>query len=68
MLCSPQNRSGNGAHVIINRLYRFRVRCDDPEFLKLVEKWMTVAGKWDEPELDRKFLDAIKYYSNEHSK
>ena len=46
---------------IVNRLYTFHISCDDPEFLELAEKWMTVAGKWDEPELDRKFLGAIKY-------
>ena len=52
---------------VVNRLYTFHVSCDDPEFLKLAEKWMTVAGKWDEPELDRKFLGAIKYNLDEHS-
>ncbi len=46
---------------IVNRLYTFHVSCDDPGFLELAERWMAVAGKWDEPELDRKFLGAIKY-------
>ena len=46
---------------VVNRLYTFHISCDDPEFLKLAEKWMTVAEKWDEPELDRKFHGAIKY-------
>lgn len=46
---------------IVNRLYTFHVCCDDPEFLAQADKWMAVAGKWDEPELDRKFLGAIKY-------
>ncbi len=46
-----------------NRLYTFHVSCDDPEFLAQVEKWMMVAGKWDEPELDRRFLGAIGYES-----
>lgn len=50
---------------IVYRLYTFHIGCDDPEFLKLAEKWMTVAGKWDEPELDRKFLGAIKYRPDE---
>jgi hypothetical protein len=52
---------------IVNRLYTFHVSCDDPEFLKLAEKWMTVARKWDEPELDRKFLGAIKYNPDGHN-
>jgi hypothetical protein len=51
---------------VVNRLYTFHVSCDDPEFLKLAEKWMTVAGNWDEPEIDRKFLGAIKYNPDEH--
>ena len=46
---------------IVNRLYTFHVSCDDPEFLAQTEKWIAVAGKWDEPELDRKFLGVIKY-------
>jgi hypothetical protein len=46
---------------IVNRLYTFHMSCDDLEFLSLTEKWMTVAGKWDEPELDRKFLGSIKF-------
>lgn len=46
---------------IVNRLYTFHMCCDDPAFLALAERWMTVAGKWDEPELDRAFLGAIKY-------
>lgn len=46
---------------IVNRLYTFHVSCDDPEFLQRADRWMTVAGKWDEPELDRKFLGAISY-------
>ena len=46
---------------IVNRLYTFHMSCDDPEFMALIDRWMTVAGKWDEPELDRKFLGAIKF-------
>lgn len=46
---------------IVNRLYTFHMSCDDPDFMKLVDRWMTVAGKWDEPELDRKLLGAFKF-------
>lgn len=46
---------------IVNRLYTFHVSCDDPEFLRKADRWMTVAGKWDEPELDRKFLGTISH-------
>ena len=46
---------------IVNRLYTFQMSCDDPDFMSLIDRWMTVAGKWDEPELDAKFLGAIKF-------
>jgi len=37
---------------IVNRLYTFHISRDDPEFRAEIDRWMTVAGKWDEPELD----------------
>jgi hypothetical protein len=37
---------------IVNRLYTFHLSCDDPALRSEIERWMTVAGKWDEPELD----------------
>ena len=46
---------------IVNRLYTFHISCDEPEFMEQAEKWMAVAGKWDEPELDRNFLGAIEF-------
>lgn len=46
---------------VVNRLYTFHMRCDDPAFLQRTDRWMTVAEKWDEPQLDQKFLGAIKY-------
>lgn len=38
---------------IVNRLYTFHVSCDDPEFLRRADRWMTVAGKWDESVIDQ---------------
>ena len=49
---------------IVNRLYTFHMNCDDPEFMTLIDRWMTVAGKWDDPELDAKFLGSIKFQSD----
>ena len=46
---------------IVNRLYTFHLNSDDPEFRSEIDHWMTVAGKWDEPELDEKFLRAIEW-------
>lgn len=50
---------------IVNRLYTFHLSCDDPEFLKQTEKWMSIAAKWDEPELDRRFLGSIRHKADE---
>ncbi|MBL4767701.1 MAG: hypothetical protein JKY94_08305 [Rhodobacteraceae bacterium] len=37
---------------IVNRLYTFHMNGDDPDFRTEIERWMAVAGKWDEPQLD----------------
>lgn len=50
---------------IVDRLYTFQISYDDPEFMQRAERWMTVAGWWDEPELDRTFPDSISYASGE---
>ena len=39
---------------IVNRLYTFHLCADDPKLRAEIEKWMAVAGKWDEPEIDTK--------------
>jgi hypothetical protein len=42
---------------IVNRLYTFQMRIDDPEFQAWVDRWDAVARKWDEPELDEAIAD-----------
>jgi hypothetical protein len=37
---------------IVNRLYTFHLSSDDPGLHSEIDRWMTVAGKWDDPELD----------------
>ncbi|CAA7619555.1 conserved hypothetical protein [Magnetospirillum sp. SS-4] len=37
---------------IVNRLYTFQMRLDDPEFQAWVDRWDVVSRKWDEPELN----------------
>ena len=37
---------------IVNRLYTFHLKGNDPDFRKLINKWAPIAQKWDEPELD----------------
>lgn len=42
---------------IVNRLYTFLIRIDDPEFQARIDRWAAVAGKWDDPELDQGSID-----------
>ena len=44
---------------IVNRLYTFHMSTDDLLFHEQVTRWMSAAGKWDDPELDEAFLQAI---------
>ncbi len=37
---------------IVNRLYTFQMRIDDPEFQAWIDRWDVVSRKWDEPEFD----------------
>ena len=37
---------------IVNRLYTFHLSSDDPGLRSEIDRWMSVAGKWDDPELD----------------
>jgi hypothetical protein len=41
---------------IVNRLYTFRLCADEPALQAEIGRCMTVAGKWDEPEFDRRML------------
>lgn len=45
---------------IVNRLYTFHLKCDETEFQNEIDRWMTVAGKWDDPELDQAFVRMIE--------
>jgi len=44
---------------IVNRLFTFHMKSDDPVFREDLDRWMAVAGKWDDPVLDQAFLDAV---------
>lgn len=37
---------------VVNRLYTFQLCFGEPEFQAMVDRWMTVARKWDAPVLD----------------
>jgi len=47
---------------IVNRLYTFQLKTDDPHFQKLIDRWASVAEKWDDPELDEFFMQTIEHY------
>ena len=41
---------------IVDRVYTFQVKAEDPAFLKAIEQWSRVAAAWDEPRLDEVLL------------
>lgn len=41
---------------VVNRLYTFHLKTDDPFLRVEVERWMSVASQWGEPELDARMI------------
>ena len=44
---------------IVDRLYTFHLKADDQGFRDHLDRWLTVAERWDEPKLDESFLATI---------
>ena len=44
---------------VVNRLYTFQAKADDPHFVRMMDRALAEAGRWDEPELDEIILSAI---------
>ncbi|WP_444451404.1 hypothetical protein ACTTAI_00360 (plasmid) [Rhodobacter capsulatus] len=44
---------------IVDRLFTFHMRRDDPSFRDHLDRWMAASNKWDNPVLDKAFLDAV---------
>ncbi|MCF6317359.1 MAG: hypothetical protein L3J30_14030 [Marinosulfonomonas sp.] len=44
---------------IVNRLYTFHLSSDDPGLRSEIDRWMSVAGKWDDPELDPGIIRSV---------
>jgi len=42
---------------IVDRLFTFQMRIEDPEFQAWIDRWAAVAEKWDDPELKQEFVD-----------
>ena len=36
---------------IVNRLFNFQLRVDDPRLHDEIERWRSVSDRWDEPNL-----------------
>ena len=45
---------------IVDRVYTFRVKGEDPAFLKVVDRWSRVAASWDAPRLDPVLLNEMQ--------
>jgi hypothetical protein len=41
---------------IVNRIYTFHLCADEPGLQAEIERWMAVAGKWNEPEIDERMV------------
>lgn len=44
---------------VVDRLFTFHMRRDDPSFRDHLDRWMAASNKWDNPVLDTAFLDAV---------
>ena len=44
---------------VVNRLYTFQAKADDPHFVTMMDWALAEAWRWDEPELDEIILSAI---------
>ena len=45
--------------LVVDRLYSFEVRSQEPHFLERIDLWMKAASRWDEPKLDPSFLPPL---------
>ena len=45
---------------IVDRVYTFQAKAEDPAFLKVIDRWSSVAAAWDEPRLDEVLLNEMR--------
>ena len=45
---------------IVDRVYTFQVKPEDPALLKVIDRWSSVAAAWDEPRLDAVLLNEMQ--------
>ena len=44
---------------IVNRLYTFHLKADDPGLREMIDRWAAATGAWDDPEIDQGLLGAV---------
>ena len=44
---------------VVDRLYTFHVKIDDPRFQAVLDLWQPVVRNWDEPALDAGLMEAL---------
>jgi hypothetical protein len=52
---------------IVDRLYTFFLKADDPYFQEAIYRWAAAAQNWDPPELDETFLNMIEQRKARHA-
>ena len=52
---------------VVNRLYTFFLKNDDPYFAESIQRWAAAAEQWDDPEPDEVFLRMIAQNQNSSS-
>jgi len=45
---------------IVDRVYTSQVKSEDPAFLRVIDRWSSVAARWDEPRLDAVLLNEME--------
>ncbi len=45
---------------IVDRLYTFHLKADDPAFREHLDRWLAVADRWDEPQLDKALAEFVR--------
>ena len=45
---------------IVRRLYTFHLKADASGFRDHLDRWLAVAERWDEPQLDKAFVEFVR--------
>ncbi len=50
---------------IVNRIYTFYLKSDDPQFRQKIDRWMGPSVRWDKPDLDERFVRKVEQNSEQ---